>query len=134
MLLGCLAEVQVLAGEIHQAKTTIEQALQAPPEGLLWRPELLRLRGEIRLQSDNSSENLFEMSEQDFRAAIDIARAMSAKSDELQATMNLARRLRETSRQCEARAILTEVYAWFTEGFDTAELKDAKALLDELGA
>jgi tetratricopeptide (TPR) repeat protein len=134
MLLSCLAEVQVLAGEIHQAKTTIEQALQAPPEELLWRPELLRLRGEFRLQSDHESKSLFEMAEQDFRAAIDAARAMSAKSDELRATTSLARLSRDSNRHDQAHRMLAEVYGWFTEGFDTADLKDAKTLLDELSA
>jgi predicted ATPase len=52
---------------------------------------------------------------------------------ELRATVSLARLLRDTNRRDEARAILTDVYNWFTEGFDTAEVKDAKALLDELG-
>jgi predicted ATPase len=55
-----------------------------------------------------------------------------AKSYELRATTSLARLLRETDRPEEARATLSEIYGWFTEGFDTADLKDAKALLDEL--
>ena len=110
----------------------MERALQAPPEGLLWRPELLRLRGEIRLQRDRASKTLFEMAEQDFCAAIDAARGMTAKSDELRATISLARLLRHTNRHDEACAMLTEVYGWFTEGFDTADLRDARKLLDEL--
>jgi len=111
---------------------TIDQALQAPPEELLWRPELLRLRGEFRLQSDRECEDRFDMTEQDFRAAIEAARAMSAKSDELRAITSLARLLRDSNRRGEAREILAEIYSWFTEGFDTADLKDAKVLLDEL--
>jgi predicted ATPase len=55
-----------------------------------------------------------------------------AKSYELRATTSLARLLRETDRPEEARAMLAEIYNWFTEGFDTGDLKDAKALLDEL--
>jgi predicted ATPase len=51
---------------------------------------------------------------------------------ELRATMSLARLLRDSDRRDEARAILAEIYGWFTEGFDTADLKDAKALLEEL--
>ena len=57
---------------------------------------------------------------------------MNAKSFELHATTSLARLLRDTNRHDEARAMLAEIYGWFTEGFDTADLKDAKALLDEL--
>jgi predicted ATPase len=53
---------------------------------------------------------------------------------ELRATMSLARLLRNTNRRDDARAMLADIYGWFTEGFDTADLKDAKALLDELGA
>ena len=52
---------------------------------------------------------------------------------ELRATMGLARLLRDTNRRYEARLMLSEIYNWFTEGFHTADLKDAKALLDELG-
>jgi len=55
-----------------------------------------------------------------------------AKLFELRATVSLARLLRDTNRRNEARAMLTDIYNWFTEGFDTANLKDAKALLDEL--
>ena len=57
---------------------------------------------------------------------------MSAKSPELRATTSLARLLRDTGRRDEARAMLAEIYNWFTEGFDTADLKEAKALLDEI--
>ena len=69
-----------------------------------------------------------------FRDAIDIARKQDAKSFELRATTGLARLLRDTNRRDEARAMLAEIYGWFIEGFDTADLKDAKALLVELGA
>ena len=69
-----------------------------------------------------------------FRDAIAIARLQGAKSWELRATVSLVRVLRDTNRRDEARAMLAEVYYWFTEGFDTADLKEAKALLDELDA
>jgi predicted ATPase len=59
---------------------------------------------------------------------------MGAKALELRATMSLARLLRDTGRRHEARTMLGEIYNWFTEGFDTADLKDAKALFDELTA
>jgi predicted ATPase len=66
-----------------------------------------------------------------FRLAIEKARRRSTKSIELLAATSLARLLRDANRRDEARAMLTEIYNWFTEGFDTAYLKDAKALLDE---
>ena len=61
-----------------------------------------------------------------------VARSQSAKSFELRATTSLARLLAKQGRRDEARTMLAEIYNWFTEGFDTADLKDAKALLDEL--
>ncbi len=71
-------------------------------------------------------------SERCFRRALEIARGDEAKFEELQAATSLARLLRDQGRRDEARALLQPVYDWFTEGFDTADLKDAKALLDEL--
>ena len=67
-----------------------------------------------------------------FQRAIEVAHKRSAKSFELRATTSLARLLAKQGRRDEARAMLAEIYNWFTEGFDTADLKDAKALLDEL--
>jgi len=64
--------------------------------------------------------------------AIHVARAQSAKSWELRATMSLARLLAKQDRRDEARTVLADIYGWFTEGFDTADLRDAKVLLDEL--
>ena len=61
-----------------------------------------------------------------------MARSMGAKAWELRTTMSLARLLASHGRRDEARAMLTKIYNWFTEGFDTADLKEAKALLDEL--
>jgi predicted ATPase len=66
-----------------------------------------------------------------FRLAIEKTRRRSTKSIELLAATSLARLLRDANRRDEARAMLTEIYNWSTEGFDTAYLKDAKALLDE---
>jgi len=74
-----------------------------------------------------------EEAENSFRTSIEIARRQSAKSLELRATTSLARLLAKQGRRGEARAMLSEIYNWFTEGFDTADLKDAKALLEELG-
>jgi predicted ATPase len=70
--------------------------------------------------------------ENSFRRAIEIARTQSARMWELRATTSLARLLAKQDRRDEVRAMLAKIYGWFTEGFDTADLKDAKALLDEL--
>ena len=93
--------------------------------------EMHRLKGELLLRQDTT--NVTE-AEQCFRTATETARRQSAKSLELRATMSLARLLEKQGRRDEARAMLAEIYGWFTEGFDTADLKDAKALLDELSA
>jgi predicted ATPase len=71
---------------------------------------------------------------QSFRAAIAVARDQKAKSQELAAVIQLARLLASESRRDEARTMLAEIHGWFTEGFDTADLKDAKALLDQLNS
>ena len=73
-------------------------------------------------------------SERCFRTAIEVARGRPGKVLELRATTTLARLLRGTDRRDEALTMLAEIYNWFTEGFDTADLKEAKALLDELSA
>ena len=122
-------QAQEREGAIADALETIEQALQANPDELVYRPETLRLRGELRLKQGQT-----ELAEADFREAIALAQKMGAKAWELRATMSLARLLAKQGRRDEARTMLAEIYGWFTEGFDTADLKDAKALLDELNA
>jgi predicted ATPase len=95
--------------------------------------ELFRIRGELLLKlSPDAEPNSQDQSENCFRQAIEIAQRQQAKWWELRATMSLARFLEKQNRRDEARAVLAGIYNWFTEGFDTADLKDAKALLDEL--
>jgi len=94
-----------------------------------WAADLSRLKGELMLQSTLTATPEAEAA---FREAVEIARSQSAKLYELRAATSLARLLRETNRHDEGRAMLAEIYNWFTEGFDTADLKDAKVLLDEL--
>ena len=65
--------------------------------------------------------------------ALDVARRQEAKSLELRAAMSLSRLWQQQGKQAEARALLAPIYGWFTEGFDTADLQEAKALLEELG-
>ncbi len=123
-----LAEAQALAGAVDDALKTIGDALAANPEELYFRPETNRVRGELRLMGGDRAA-----AEADFREAIATAQRMRAKSWELRATTSLAHLLRDTERGDEARTILSRIYAWFSEGFDTADLRAAKALLDELG-
>src|SRR5208283_3109537 len=122
-----LAWAQALDGNVADALESIDEALTANPEEKYWLPETYRIRGELRLmQSDRPA------AEADFHEALSLSRTMGAKIFELRATMSLARLLAEQGKRDEARASLAEIYNWFTEGFDTADLKDAKALLDEL--
>ena len=94
-----------------------------------YEPELYRLKGALLLQqhTDNQAE-----AEDCFHQAITIARSLQAKSLELRASTSLARFWQQQGKLQEAYDLLAPVYGWFTEGFDAADLKDAKALLDEL--
>jgi tetratricopeptide (TPR) repeat protein len=128
-LMAYLAAALEREGAIVDALATVEQALQENPDELLYRPETLRLRAELWLK-----QGQMEQAEAGFREAIELARSMGAKSYELRATTSLADLLAQHGRRDEARSMLAEIYGWFTEGFDTPDLKDAKALLEELGA
>jgi len=94
-----------------------------------YEPELHRIKGELLLE-----QGRVEDAERCFHLALDIARARQSKSLELRGVMALARLLARQGRRDEARRILEETYGWFTEGFDTADLKEAKALLHELAS
>ena len=92
-------------------------------------PSLHHVKGELLLAQNPSDAAEAELC---FRTAIEIARRQSARTQGLRATTSLARLLNEQGRRDEARTKLANIYGWFTEGFDTADLRDAKALLDEL--
>jgi len=96
-----------------------------------YQAELHRLKGELLLGHDAANA---AAAEQSFHSALDISRKQRAKSWELRASNSLARLLRDLNRREEARPLLAEVYGSFTEGFDTADLRDARALLQELNA
>jgi ATP/maltotriose-dependent transcriptional regulator MalT len=108
--------------------STLEDALQTNPEELIFQPNILTRRGELRLKTGH-----LELAEADFREAIDRAQKMTAKALELRAATGLARMLRARGDRAAARDLLAPVYNWFAEGSDTADPKDAKALLAELG-
>jgi tetratricopeptide (TPR) repeat protein len=93
--------------------------------------EVYRLKGELLLMRHGANQ---PEAEQYFRMAISIARRQEARAYELRATTSLARFFIGQGRRDEARRMLADVYGWFTEGFDTADLKDAKTLLDELSS
>jgi hypothetical protein len=113
------------------AREIIEEALAIAAEGgeRMHVPEIYRVRGEIALHDETPDE---ADAERDFRRAIDEAMSMCAKSWELRAATSLARLWQSQGKEQEAHDILDPDYDWFTEGFDTTDLKDAKALLEEL--
>jgi predicted ATPase len=128
-----LAQAYLRVGSADRAVSTLDEALsRSELAGMhLYGASLHRLKGEAILMRDSS---MTAQAEECFRKGIEIARSQSTKSWELRATTSLARLLRDTNRRDEARAMLAEIYNWFTEGFDTADLKHAKALLEELRA
>jgi len=128
-----LAEACKETGRLDDGLSALKEALAAADEleNRSCEAEIHRLKGELLLRQNDSNG---AKAQRCFERAIEIARDQSAKSLELRATMSLARLLAKRGRRDEARPMLAEIFNWFTEGFDTADLKDAKALLDELGA
>jgi predicted ATPase len=127
--LRALAEAQAKAGHAEEALTTFGEALafvEDTDEGL-WEAELHRLKGELLLTQGDDAE-----AEASFQKAIEVARRQQAKSWELRATVSLCRLWQQQGKREEAQQRLAEVYDWFTEGFDTADLIEAKMLLDAL--
>src|SRR5216684_2426304 len=136
LYLAYLAEGYALAGRVDEGLAVLAEAMAlVESTGVRSREaEIYRLKGELTLKRSeaNSNSEIKEEAESFFRRAIEVARRQSAKSWELRATMSLARLLDKQGRRDEVRAMLADIYGWFTEGFDTADLKEAKALLDEL--
>ena len=127
-----LAEIRLLAGRAEEAAAIAEDELaRIERTGQnQWRSLVLGIKGDTLLSrpTPDSTE-----AERCYSEAIEIARAQSAKSWELRAATRLARLWHGQGRTAKARDLLAPVYDWFTEGFDTPDLKDAKALLDEMG-
>jgi predicted ATPase len=129
--LGLLAEACRDTGRPEEGLRAVSEALNhvAQTGIVYYEAEHHRLEGELRLACDATD---VPAAESCFRSAIEIARRQQAKSWELRAARDLARLWGEQGRRAEARDLLAPVYGWFTEGFDTADLKEAKALLDDL--
>ena len=129
--LALLAEAHSQMGRYETGLTLLTEALAVTnhTEERRWEAELHRLKGELllHLPSDNATE-----AEACFQQSLDIARNQQAKSWELRAATSLARLWQQQDKRQDAYDLLAPVYKWFTEGFDTADLKEAKALLDDL--
>jgi predicted ATPase len=109
---------------LAEAHTLVEQH-----DERWWEAEIYRLRGVLLLRQPGTSQ---AEAEAWLQRALDVARRQEAKSLELRAAMSLSRLWQQQGKPDEARALLAPIYGWFTEGFDTADLQEAKALLDEL--
>ena len=129
--LALLAEAYGKAGQAEEGLRVLAEALAAVDQTgeRWWEAELHRLKGELLLWQAVLNEHQAEAC---FHQALDIARHQQAKSLELRAATSLSRLWQQQGKCIEARELLAPVYDWFTEGFDTADLQEAKALLDEL--
>jgi class 3 adenylate cyclase/predicted ATPase len=129
--LALLAQADGIMGQADAGLTVLAEALtHVDTTGERWcESELYRLKGVLLLQQSSGNQTEAEVS---FVHALDIARSQQAKSLELRAATSLAQLWQQQGKRQEAHDLLAPVYGWFTEGFDTLDLKDAKALLDEL--
>jgi predicted ATPase len=118
-------------GQTAEGLEALAEALttMAKSEVPWWEAELYRLRGELLVQHAVAQPGEGEAC---FQQALTVARRQQAKSLELRAAMSLSRLLQQQAKQAEACELLTEISRWFTEGFDTADLQKAIALLEEL--
>ena len=123
-----LADAIAATGEAERALRVLD-AIPVEHRDVIFAPEIPRIRGDVLARRGQWDE-----AEGAFREAIAIARRRSERSLELRATTSLARLLAGQGRRDEARQALHEIYTWFTEGFNTADLQTARRLLDELGA
>jgi len=133
MILGVFADSCRAAGRDAEAVSAADLGLAVGErtQQHFWRPELLRLKGEAFLRLADHSE---EEAERRFRSAIEVAEGQEARSLELRAATSLAGISQRQKKSAEARDFLQPVYDSFTQGFDTQDLKVAKALLEELRA
>ncbi len=131
-ILILLAETQQAAGQLAEARATVAAALAISAQlgQPYWDAKLQRLDGDLILATGGAPEEAAAR----YQQALEIARVQDAKSLELHAATSLARLWQDQGKRAEARDLLAPIYAWFTEGFDTGDLKDAKALLDDLHA
>jgi len=129
--LSVLACAYLDSGELRQAAATLDEALSVATEAraLYFFPEVLRTKGKLLFLQDPDHP---ESAQACFQQSVTAARDQGAKSLELRAATSLARLWRDQGKHTEARDLLAPVYGWFTEGFDTLDLKEAKALLEEL--
>jgi predicted ATPase len=131
--LSLLAEAYGKVGQVEEGLSALAEALDfvGRTGERFSEAELYRIKGELTLQQSSVRSPESE-AEACFQKAIAIARRQQAKSFELRAATSLSRLWQSQGKQYEAYKMLSEIYGWFTEGFDTKDLQEAKALLEEL--
>ncbi len=132
--LSLLADAYSRAGQVTEGLDALAEALSLARKSqkFFYEAELYRLRGMLLLQAD-ATANVAE-AEASFQQALAVARDQQARSLELRAAVSLARLWQEQGKTAEARDQLAEIYSWFSEGFDTIDLQEARSLLEQLGA
>jgi predicted ATPase len=125
-----LAEHLARAGRLNEGLDLLDAELATAGVAPFWDAELLRVRGELLLERGAAPDAV--EAEACFERALDVARQQCAKSFELRAAMSLARLWSASGRTQQAAAVLSEAYNWFTEGFETSDLRDARALLEAI--
>ena len=128
--MSLLAKAQEKNGRVADALNTLVHARQIVEdnENRAWEAEVLRLTGDFRLRLDQTDAD----AESFYNLALGVARQQGARSLELRAAMSLARLLQRQGKNVEAHHMLAKIYGWFTEGFETKDLQEAKALLKGL--
>jgi len=129
--LAILAEAQRAAGQLAEAQGTVATALAVAAQTgqPAWDADLHRLDADLLLATGGTADEAAAR----YHRALAIAREQGARSFELRAATSLARLWRDQGQRADARDLLASIYAWFTEAFDTQDLIEAKALLEELG-
>ncbi len=129
-LLARMADVCLKTGKIDEGLKTVEEAIEVRCkfDEKYMEAEHYRLKGELLLRKNGSESEVLKL----FEKAVEVSQQQQAKSLELRAVMSISRLLQKQGKKQEAHKLLDEIYSWFTEGFDTADLKAAKALIEEL--
>jgi predicted ATPase len=131
-LLALLAEAYVKGGQAEEGLSVVAEALAAMHQygERFYEAELYRLKGELLLQEGEGQKAV--EAEASFLQALEVARRQGATSWELRAALSLSRLWQQQDKRQEARELLAPIYGWFTEGLDTADLQEAKTLLEEM--
>jgi predicted ATPase len=129
-MLGVIASVQIEEGQLNAALSSLEGALTTSKTLAVafYDAEIFRLQGRLQAATNGKA------SEENYKLALDVARRQGAKFFEVRSATDLARLWRDQGKPQQAHELLAPVYSWFTEGFDTRDLKEAKTLLDTLAA